>query len=38
MKFQGHILWDVMDKHETKVIYNYTNKGEGQGIWFGQFY
>jgi hypothetical protein len=27
-----------MDKHETKVIYNYTNKGEGQGIWFGQFY
>jgi hypothetical protein len=32
MKFQGHILWDVMDTHETKVIYNYRNKGEGQGI------
>jgi len=38
MKFQGHILWDVINTHETKVIYNYTNKGKGHGIRFGQFY
>jgi hypothetical protein len=38
MKFQEHILWDVINTLETKVIYNYTNKGKGQGVWFGQFY